>query len=417
VITLSESRIYNLAVIGGGAAGFFAALNSSSSETIILEGTTKLLSKVRVSGGGRCNVTHSCFDPRELIKKYPRGSRELLGPFNRFQPKDTVEWFSERGVALKTEEDGRMFPVSDSSETIIDCFLNESKSRGIEIKLQTRVTELNKEGDLFLLKTKSEEIIRAKNVLLASGSSEGGHALAESLGHSITPLAPSLFTFKIAHPLLQGRAGISFPNAELELKCSGGEVFKDRGPLLITHWGVSGPAPLRLSAWAARELCRDDYQATLKVSWIGESVEAISEILKGERIKNPKKLVRNLPIFPVPGRFWERIAEDLPRDISCSELSNKHIHYLATTLSALELAVDGKGEFKEEFVTCGGVKLSEIDFKNFESKLVPGLFFAGEILDIDGITGGFNFQAAWTAGWHVGQAVASISDKAGLSLR
>jgi predicted Rossmann fold flavoprotein len=413
--------VYDLIVIGGGAAGFFAAIQAAeitpNIKILILEGTPKLLSKVEISGGGRCNVTHNCFDPRELISHYHRGKRELLGPFSRFQPKDTIEWFQAKGVAIKTEADGRMFPETNTSQTIISCFLEQAEKYGIEIKKKTRVSEITKkDSENFLITTRDGEIFEATNVLLATGSSKEGHQLAESFGHTITELAPSLFTFTIQNPILIDLAGLSFPSAEVNLKVTEKD-FVLQGPVLITHWGLSGPAILKLSSQAAKELFQEKYQAKLRINWIGIKQEKVFQELEQARKEYPLRNIQKHPLFQLQKRFWERCCElaGIFEMIKYSECSNDLLRKLANILTQTELQVSGKGEFKEEFVTCGGVSLEEIDFRTYESKIVSGLFFAGEILNIDGETGGFNFQNAWTGGWHVGNAVGFKVDTAKFS--
>lgn len=346
----------NRIVIGGGAAGYFGAIAkkvaSPSSKVILLEGSLKPLSKVRISGGGRCNVTHHCFDPHELVKNYPRGSKELLGPFSRFGPKDTWNWFESRGVPLKIERDGRIFPQSDSSESIIQALQNEANRVGVDVRLGVKVEGV-KEG--FVVQTRDGELL-ADEILLATGSSPIGHKIASSLGHTIIDPVPSLFTFNVPTSPLLELSGVSVPTVELTLG-----KLKRRGPLLITHWGFSGPAVLALSAFGARELASTGYAAELLINWMPEE----------ERL--PKRLQKALA---------ER-GVDLKRD-----------RYL----------IEGKSTHKEEFVTAGGVKLSEVNFRTMESRIVKGLFFAGELLDIDAVTGGFNFQAAWTTSYLAGQA-------------
>jgi hypothetical protein len=376
---------YDLIVIGGGAAGIFAALAAKNAHpqlsVLILEKTAVLLSKVKVSGGGRCNVTHACFDPKELVKNYPRGSKELLGPFHRFQPRDTIEWFETRNVFLKTESDGRMFPITDRSETIIECLLSEAKKLGIEIRVRTRVQTI-RPG--FVLELQEGEVLQCKKLVLATGSSGEGHAWAEGLGHTIQKPVPSLFTFNVPTSPLKELSGIAFAPVKLEV-----EGLTQTGPLLITHFGFSGPAALKLSAWAARPLFEKGYKAPLTINWLPSfSIEEIIKQLKtGD---NPFKFPKNL---------WKALSGDL------SSKSNKQYQALAEKLHADVYAIDGKTTHKEEFVTCGGVTLKEVDFKTMQSKICPGLFFAGEILDIDGVTGGFNFQNAWTTAFIAGASL------------
>lgn len=397
---------WDLIVVGGGAAGFFAAVNAAELradlKVLLLEATNRPLAKVEISGGGRCNVTHSCFDPTELIERYPRGAKELRGPFSRFQPKDVIKWFEAKGVELKTESDGRMFPTTDSSQTIIDCLLNSAKKSGVETRYKVKIEEAASKNGVFALKTKDQEELISTNLLLATGSSRTGHEIAKHFGHAITPLAPSLFTFEISDLLLSGLSGTAFSDCIVELKTQG-KLFKEQGPVLITHWGLSGPAVLKLSAWAARELHHDLYRADLKISWVNSTVEDAKLMLRKHREENPRKTINRSSPFDLTARFWERLCErsDISSDLTYSALSNLQLETLASKLCGSRLTISGKGEFKEEFVTCGGVALNEVDFRTMESRLQRGLFFAGEILDIDGITGGFNFQAAWTTAWHV----------------
>jgi predicted Rossmann fold flavoprotein len=400
---------YDLIVIGGGAAGFFGALRAAefdrSLRVVILENGPRFLTKVQISGGGRCNVTHGIYEQKKLIENYPRGRKELLGPLFRFQPKDTFEWFNTRGVELKTECDGRVFPITDSSKTIIDCFLSEAQRLNIKLSPRTAVTNLQKYDDRFIVTTPNGEV-SGRNILLATGSSPTGHKLAANLGHTITKLSPSLFTFKIRAPILDGLPGTSFPATHLTLRV-GEKTFDFRGPTLITHWGLSGPAVLKLSSFAARELHAADYRAQLTVNWLDSEKDAFG-LLCTYRKSHPKRGVMSHSPFALTERFWKRLCElsSLSEELVYADLSNASVNELVRHLQNSELEISGKGEFKEEFVTCGGVLLSEINFKTMESKLVPHLYFAGEILDIDGITGGFNFQSAWTTGWHAGTAIA-----------
>lgn len=408
----AQNNIKRLAIIGGGAAGFFAAANLAESlpdlEISIYEASRKFLAKVEISGGGRCNVTHSCFDLAKLSESYPRGRHELRGPFSRFSPSETIEWFEARFVSLKTEDDGRMFPITDSSQTIIDC-LQKSVARGnISLNTGVAVRSVTTDIDKFNLELADGEIREVDFVLLASGSSKSGYNIARSLGHNITECAPSLFTFKSKDIRLQDLAGVSFQDAQLTLKSANQKTFRQSGPVLITHWGLSGPAVLKLSAFAARELASSDYQAGLTINWIGNvSEQNARDKLSSLRKPLAKKEIGSNPQFSLTRRFWEKLLtfSEIPLQLHFFELSNQQINKLAEVLTKSEIQIEGKGEFKEEFVTCGGVSLREIDFHRFESKLVPNLFFAGEVLDIDGITGGFNFQAAWTGGWLVAEAI------------
>lgn len=406
-----KTETLHLAVVGGGAAGYFAALRAGEARgpIAIFEAGKRPLEKVRISGGGRCNVTHACFEPAKLITGYPRGHRELLGPFHSFHPQDTVDWFEARGAKLKAESDGRMFPVSDSSETIVNCLEVERAKLDVKLFTQCKVTDITRgKDDLFVLET-TAGTFTARNVLLAGGSHKSGHEFAAYFGHTITPLAPSLFTFEVADPALHALSGVSVQNAELTLLVGPKRFTQPAGPLLVTHWGLSGPAVLKLSALAARELLTTNYQAKLYVNWTDLTREdQVREEMIYCRDENVKKLVRHTPMFLLPTRLWEYLlTRTIPeeRERAWNEISFKAMGKLAAALLKCEFQISGKGQFKEEFVTAGGVKLSEVDFRTMESRITPGLFFAGEVLDIDGITGGFNFQAAWTTGYLAGTAI------------
>lgn len=399
-------------IIGGGAAGFFAAIRCAElnpeAEALILEAGREVLSKVRISGGGRCNVTHACFVPKELSKFYPRGERELIGPFHRFCSGDTVEWFEKRGAPLKIEEDGRMFPTTDNSQTIVDCLWESARRAGVQVLMQKRVQGLEPpagERGRWLVHTK-EKSFPAEAVLVATGSSPAMWKLLGDLGHTIVEPAPSLFTFNIKDPRIEGLPGLSVSKATVFVQ---GSKLQASGPLLITHWGMSGPAILRLSAWGARELAALEYRFTIRVNWLSQSLETVSEELDNQRREMPKKQVLAHPLFGLPTRLWRSLAAGagVGEHLRWAELGNKGLNKLAEELVNGRYAVSGKSTFKEEFVTAGGVSLREVDFKSFQSKLFPGLFFAGEVLDIDAITGGFNFQAAWTGGWIAGEAMAA----------
>ena len=402
----------HVVVIGGGAAGFFAAITCAEAlgargTVTLLEATQHPLAKVRVSGGGRCNVTHNCFDPAELAKRYPRGGRELLGAFHRWQPRDTLEWFAQRGVSIKAEADGRMFPVTDDSATIIDCLQRAAKAAKVEIRIGASVKSIQRADGKFTLSL-AHVTLAADRVILAcgGGAAAGGHGLAASLGHTIEPPVPSLFTFNIRHRLLAELSGLSVEDAAVWVD---GLKLRERGPVLITHTGLSGPGILKLSAWGARLLAERGYQFPLKVSFIPASEPAkVATGLADLRVREPRKQVTTWNPFGIPARLWERLVEvaGVPTDMTWANLSAAHAQALVGWLTAAELPVTGKSTHKEEFVTCGGVRLREVDFKTMESKLTPGLYFAGEVLDIDGVTGGFNFQAAWTTGWLAGRAAA-----------
>lgn len=384
-------------VIGGGAAGFFGAINAAAfhpdAEILILEKGTQLLGKVKVSGGGRCNVTHACFNPNELVRFYPRGEKELLGPFHQFMTGDTVEWFSERGVELKTESDNRMFPQSNSSQTIIDCFLSEARKSGIQIRTQCGIHSLSRENGHWVVTTENDTIT-ADKILLTTGSSMQVWELLRKLGHAIIDPVPSLFTFKCKDPRIAALPGISVPHAIVRIV---GSTIETEGPLLITHWGFSGPAILRSSAWGANWLAEKNYSCTFVISWNGQTQKETLAELRALRDNEGKKICSASPLYEIPQRLWKTICDYCSiTDIKWASLSNKQIEFLAKEISAAEFQLEGKSTFKDEFVTAGGIDLAEVNMKTMESKLFPGLFFAGEILNIDAITGGFNFQAAWT---------------------
>jgi predicted Rossmann fold flavoprotein len=402
-----------IAIIGGGAAGFFAAIAcaraNSENEISIFERGSEFLAKVRISGGGRCNVTHACFDPRTLSEQYPRGERALISPLHRFSPGDTVAWFEARGVQLKTEADGRMFPVTDSSRTIIDCLLDEAKAARVRLFARTGVEQARRIGpDKFELRLNNGETFPCDRLLLATGGSRSitGAQIAQSLGHTIVPAVPSLFSLHVSTPWLRSLPGVSIPDIEASVSLA---KLRERGPMLITHNGVSGPAILRLSAWGARILHALDYRFSLRVNWLPDlTEEAIRAQLQSLRQSNPNRLVMNSPLAPLPSRLWEQLAliAGIDRETRWTTLSRAKAHELAQILTRTELDVNGKSLNKDEFVTCGGVSLREINFKTMESRITPHLYFAGELLDLDGVTGGFNFQAAWTTGWIAGHAMA-----------
>lgn len=405
-------KIARTLVIGGGAAGFFAAIACAEAdperEVIILEKSNEVLSKVRVSGGGRCNVTHACFQPQDLIQFYPRGGQELLGPFHRFMTGDTMDWFADRGVELKIESDNRVFPVTDDSGTIVECLTNFAERAEVQVKLRTGMESLVREGDVWMVKTDAGEVFEADTVLIATGGSKRVWDIVKKLGHKIVDPVPSLFTFNIKDKRIQGLAGVSVPEARLLVPAFNLEA---EGPLLITHWGMSGPAVLRLSSWGARELSDASYRFKIRVNWLPQfDEEVLHEILNNCRkdAQFNRKRVSSNAMFNLPLRLWQRLCEaaKINDKLTWSDVSKAELKKLATELADGEYIVSGKSTFKEEFVTAGGIDLSEINFKTFESKLLPGLYFAGEVLDIDAITGGFNFQAAWTGGWIAGHAMA-----------
>lgn len=409
-----------LIIVGGGAAGFFAAIRAKTLgkdrlEVIVFESANKPLGKVKISGGGRCNVTHACFDPAQLVQYYPRNPKALRGLFSRFAPQNTVEWFESRGVKLKTEVDGRMFPITDDSQTIIDCLMREAERVGVQVRTGTPVTGLlQAPGGGFIVQT-AKERIDAGRVLLATGSMQRALHWAEALGHSLIPQVPSLFTFNIKNPRLEELAGISFPHVSahvsVDLPTGKKERITQEGPLLITHWGLSGPVILRLSAWGARLLFDTQYRARLTVDFLPKvHADTVRANLLAQKTDSPKKLVVNLCPMELPKRFWERlvIEEGVSPHTQWGEISNKNMNRLADALKACPFDIQGKGVFKDEFVTAGGIPLNEIDLKTMQSRKAEGLYFAGEIIDVDGLTGGFNFQNAWTTGWVAGEALGQI---------
>jgi hypothetical protein len=408
---------YDLIVIGGGAAGFFGAVTCAAAHPgtriLILEKGNVLLSKVLVSGGGRCNVTHAMFDPAQLVQYYPRGGRALRAPLERFQPRDTVRWFKRHGVEIKTEADGRMFPVTDSSQTIADALTTEAKRLGIQVEKRAAVTSITQEDGSFTLAVRGAEPLQARSVLLATGGERRGLEFAQALGHTIQDPVPSLFTFEMSDARLAGLAGLSVPYVRLKLP---GSSLQTEGPLLVTHWGVSGPAVLKLSAWGARILHKANYQSDLLVSWLPDfNQDRLFQYLLDVQSKNGRKRASTLdPTGKIPQRLWKRLtsAAGIGDEQVWADLPRKTLNRLADELALGRFHITGKGEFKEEFVTCGGVTLSEVDFKTMQSRVCPGLYLAGEILDIDGLTGGFNFQNAWTTAWIAGQSIAqSLSEK------
>lgn len=398
--------------MGAGAAGVFAAITAAEqgAHVLVLERARQPLAKVKISGGGRCNVTHACFEPATLVQFYPRGGAALRGPFTRFAPRETIAWFEGRGVRLKTEADGRLFPITDDSQTIIDCLLTTARRAGVQFEYEVRVTAIEKTADGFALSFAERPPVFAERLLLATGSNGQGWAWAEQLGHTIVPPVPSLFTFNIPNKALNALAGISVPNVQATLTANA-QTFVQAGPLLITHWGMSGPVILKLSAWAARALQQSHYRATLSINWWpAYTLPALLEELQALKQAHPKRRMLAEGFGPVPHRLWEWLARSagIVDKTRWAELSKSDLQRLAERLHHCELAVSGKGVFKEEFVTCGGVDVDEVNFRTMESRLCPGLYFAGEVLDIDGLTGGFNFQSAWTTGWLAGTAMGKL---------
>ena len=389
-------------VVGGGAAGMFAAITCAElapqKEVIVLEKGPQLLAKVRISGGGRCNVTHACFDPRDFCTRYPRGQRELIGPMHRFQARNTVEWFEARGVKLKTEADGRMFPITDHSATVIDCLIRTARKAGVKMFTGRGVTSIRKG---FQVTTSDGETIECNRVLIATGGirTSALGKFVEVLGHTVEPPVPSLFTFHVQADWVRELAGVSVPRVEVSVP---GARLREQGPLLFTHWGLSGPAILRLSAWGARELHALDYKFPLRIDWT----------LRDD-LTHGSNVVVNSPAGGLPKRLWAALVR--LAGISATErwanLGKPARQRLLSQLRGTQLEVSGKSLNKDEFVTCGGVRLAEMNFKTMESRICPDLFLAGEVLDIDGITGGFNFQAAWTTGWLAGHGLAGTTPK------
>jgi predicted Rossmann fold flavoprotein len=405
-----SSQTFDLIVVGGGAAGFFGAIVAAETnptlKILILEKTPKLLSKVKVSGGGRCNVTHNCFEPTPLSKHYPRGQKELKEVFRFFNAADMVTWLATKGVSLKVEEDGRMFPTTNDSQTIIDCFLNEANRLKIQVFTNEGVEEVIHTNH-FIVKTSSDKIFQTKKLLVAMGGHNQPRAYEwiEKLGHKITTLIPSLFTFNDSQKEFTDLMGISVPNAKIKIA---GTKFFEVGPLLITHWGLSGPAVIKLSAWAAEYLHQINYQFTCLVSWIGDvNEDDLRQKLKSHQEARGKQSVLKNPLFELPQRLWTRLCQlaEIEETKIWAELPTKNLNKLIEFLIRCPFNIKGKTTFKEEFVTCGGVDLKEIDHATMQSKKVENLFFAGEVLNIDGETGGFNFQAAWTTAWVAAQEI------------
>ncbi len=398
---------YDIIIVGGGAAGFFTAINivekNPNLKVAILERGKEVLSKVKISGGGRCNVTHACFVPNDLVKFYPRGEKELRGPFHQFCSGDTIDWFEKHGVELKIEEDGRMFPVSNSSQTIVDCFLTATQKLGIEILLGQSVQSIFKAKDYWKVETTTENF-SCQNLILTTGSNPKIWEMLANIGHTIIPPVASLFTFNIGDKRTKDLMGVS-ALASVKVKNS---KLEASGPLLITHWGMSGPGILRLSAWGARELAEKKYQFAIQVNWLLDStLDEAEEKLKELKLEHSKKVVTKKSPFEFPNRLWENLvlASIISEDTKWADLTKKQLQNLAMQLTQGEFQVNGKSTFKEEFVTAGGIDLKEINFKTMESKLHPNLYFAGEIVNVDAITGGFNFQNAWTSGFIVAEAI------------
>jgi predicted Rossmann fold flavoprotein len=411
-----QHKAYKLVVIGGGAAGFFCAVNAArhlpQGQVLLLEKSGKLLSKVKVSGGGRCNVTHHCFQISELVKKYPRGASFLKKAFHQFQPADTIEWFQSRGVPLKAEPDGRMFPVTDDSETIMQCLLQEADRYAVNIQLRTEVTSVQatpQAAHRFELTVADGRKITADAVCVTTGGfpkNEQWNWL-RATGHTVEAPLPSLFTFNIPQSPLQSLMGIALEKAQVRIK---GMKAAEEGPLLITHWGLSGPAVLRLSAWYARELAALQYRFPILVNWLpGENETGLQPAFARYRKELAGQKMKNRNPFQLPQRLWEKLVElaGIDPEIRWADLPAKLQQVLIRLLCSMELTVQGKTTFKEEFVTAGGICLPEIDPQTMQSRLIPGLYFAGEVMDVDGITGGFNFQHAWTSGFIAAASIAA----------
>ena len=398
---------YDIIIVGGGAAGFFTAINivekNPKLKVAILERGQEVLSKVRVSGGGRCNVTHACFVPNDLVKFYPRGEKELRGPFHQFCSGDTVEWFEKHGVELKIEDDGRMFPVSNSSQTIIDCFLSATKKLGIDTLTGQSVQSIFKAETYWKVET-NHDAYSCQKLIMTTGSNPKIWELLNEIGHTIVPPVPSLFTFNIKDKRIKDLMGVS---ALASVKVLDSKLSAS-GPLLITHWGMSGPGILRLSAWGARELADKKYQFAIQVNWLNDlTLEETEEKLKELKLEHSKKAISKKSPFDFPNRLWESLvlASEILEETKWADLSKKQLQNLAKQLTQGVFQVNGKSTFKEEFVTAGGIDLKEINFKTMESKLHENLYFAGEILNIDAITGGFNFQNAWTGGFIIAEGI------------
>ncbi len=409
-----------IVIVGGGAAGFFAAIaaakTNQNASVVLLEASHQLLAKVRISGGGRCNVTHALFDTKGFIQNYPRGSKALLGAFSRFQAQDTVKWFAHAGVQLKTEADGRMFPVTDNSETIVDCLIKTASAYKVQIRTGSPVVSVNyreleensedqDDKSRFEILLKSGEMLRCDKLLLTTGSNPVGYKIAKKFGHQIEPTVPSLFTFNILDKELRELAGVSVNPVKLNLSVPGKPQLEQIGPLLITHWGLSGPAVLKLSAWGARTFHESRYKGTVTINWLPDShQDEVRKELQQVRIEFGKRAIALHRGIKLPHRLWQYLISraGIDKDTRWAELTKQAFNKLVQELNQGQYSISGKGVFKDEFVTCGGIKLKEVNFKTMESRLVKGLHFAGEILDIDGVTGGFNFQSAWTTAYLAG---------------
>lgn len=396
-------------IIGGGASGFFTAANIDANlyDVTILEQNSDVLQKVKISGGGRCNVSHACFDPRELVQFYPRGNKELLSVFTKFQPGDTMNWYEEHGVALKIEDDNRIFPESNSSQSIIDCLVNECKKNNVKILTKQTVTEILPQENGYKIHTTDQNYF-ADYVVFSTGSSPKAFKLLEKLGHQIIAPIPSLFTFNIKNEILKDLMGTSFQYVDIEIPKLN---LEESGSLLITHWGLSGPAILKLSAWGARELAALKYQFEIIVNFIGTASEDALEIFRNFKENEPKKTIGQAKIFDITNRFWQRIlfVSGIDTAKQIANINNKEMQKIIENLCSCRMNVTGKSTFKEEFVTAGGVDLKEMDFKTMKSKKLPNFYISGEVLNIDAVTGGFNFQACWSEGWLIAQDLNAVN--------
>ena len=396
-------------IIGGGASGFFTAANIDTKlyDVTILEQNSDVLQKVKISGGGRCNVSHACFDPRELVQFYPRGNKELLSVFTKFQPGDTMNWYEEHGVALKIEDDNRIFPESNSSQSIIDCLVNECRKKNVKILTKQTVTEILPQENGYKIHTTDQNYF-ADYVVFSTGSSPKAFKILEKLGHQIIAPVPSLFTFNIKNEILKDLMGTSFQYVDIEIPKLN---LEESGSLLITHWGLSGPAILKLSAWGARELAALKYQFEIIVNFIGTASEDALEIFKNFKENEPKKSIGQAKIFDITNRFWQRIlfVSGIDTTKQLANINNKEMQKIIENLCCCRMNVTGKSTFKEEFVTAGGVDLKEMDFKTMKSKKLPNFYISGEVLNIDAVTGGFNFQACWSEGWLIAQDLNAVN--------
>lgn len=396
-------------IIGGGASGFFIAANIDTKlyDVTILEQNSDVLQKVKISGGGRCNISHACFDPRELVQFYPRGNKELLSVFTKFQPGDTMNWYQEHGVALKIEDDNRIFPESNSSQSIIDCLVNECKKKNVKILTKQTVTDILPQENGYKIHTTDQNYF-ADYVVFSTGSSPKAFKILEKLGHQIIAPVPSLFTFNIKNEILKDLMGTSFQYVNIEIPKLN---LEESGSLLITHWGLSGPAILKLSAWGARELAALKYQFEIIVNFIGTASEDALEIFRNFKEKEPKKSIGQAKIFDITNRFWQRIlfVSGIDTAKQLANINNKEMQKIIENLCCCRMNVTGKSTFKEEFVTAGGVDLKEMDFKTMKSKKLPNFYISGEVLNIDAVTGGFNFQACWSEGWLIAQDLNAVN--------